>query len=175
VTTSKTLTIQPGGPRSGENGSKYLNVEGKDNKQYASFGVLIFELPKEVQDKKVRSVTLTLVQSIPRFAKDGAVKFFLAPDLDAAESLKFDTSAADGIGSQIKNLHELGSSNFKKLDTGKTESFSLTVDGELQQRVAKGGKLFLVILPADGTLAATYFGANDSATDKSPKLTLDAP
>jgi hypothetical protein len=44
VTASKSLTIQPGGPRSGENGSKYFNIEGKDNKQYASFGVLIFEI-----------------------------------------------------------------------------------------------------------------------------------
>jgi hypothetical protein len=31
VTASRTLTIQPGGPRSGENGTKYFNIEGKDN------------------------------------------------------------------------------------------------------------------------------------------------
>jgi hypothetical protein len=32
-----------------------------------------------------------------------------------------------------------------------------------------------VILPVDTAAAATYFGANKSAKDKSPKLTLDAP
>ena len=175
ITASKSLTIQPNGPRSGENSSKYFNIEGKDNKQYASFGVLIFEIPKEVQDKKVKSMTLTLVQSIPKFAKDGAVKLFLAPDLDAGTSLKFDPSASDGIGGQIKDLHALGSGNFKKVETGKTESFSLTVDDELQKRITKGGTLTLVIVPADATVAATYFGANESAKDKSPKLTLDVP
>jgi len=175
VVASKSLTVQPNGPRSGEAGSTYFNIEGKDNDTYASFGVLDFEIPKEVQDKKVKSVTLTLVQSIPRFAKDGAIRFFLAPDLDAARDLKFDPSASDGVGSQIKPLQALGSGKFKKIETGKTESFSLTVDDTVRGRIAKGGKLRLVIVPADSTVAATYFGASESAKDKSPKLTLDLP
>ena len=128
VVASKSLTVRPSGPRSGDAGSKYFDIQGKDNEKYASFGVLVFEIPKEIQEKKVKSVTLTLVQSIPKFAKDGAIRFFLAPDLDAAGDLKFDPSAPDGVGSQIKTLHALGSGNFKKIETGKTESFSLTVD-----------------------------------------------
>jgi hypothetical protein len=175
VTASKSLTIQPGGPRSGENGSKYFNIEGKDNKPYASFGVLIFDLPREVQDKKVKSVTLTLVQSIPGFAKDGAIRFFWAPDLNDAGDLKFDTNAADGLGNRIMAFHALGSGNFKRIQTGKTESFSLTIDDALQQQIAKGGKLYLVIVPADAMVAATYFGANESAKDNSPRLTVEAP
>ena len=90
VVATKSLTIQPNGPRQGDAGSKYFNIEGKDNEKYASFGVLVFEIPKEVQDKKVKDMTLTLVQSIPKFAKDGAIRFFLAPDLDAPSDLKFD-------------------------------------------------------------------------------------
>jgi len=175
VTASKSLTVQPGGPRSGENGSKYFNIEGKDNNQYASFGVLIFEIPKEVQEKKIKSVTLTLVQSIARFAKDGAIRFFLAPDLNGAADLKFDTNTSDGLGNRIMAFHALGSGDFKKLETGKSESFSLTVADAVQQQVSKGGKLYLVIVPADATVAATYFGANEAAKDKSPKLTLDVP
>ena len=175
VVASKSLTVQPSGPRSGDAGSKYFNIEGKDNEKYASFGVLVFEIPKEIQDKKVKSVTLTLVQSIPKFAKDGAIRFFLAPDLDAAGDLKFDPNAPDGVGSQIKSLHALGSGNFKKIETGKTESFSLTVDDAVRERIAKGGKLCLVIVPADSAVAATYFGANEDAKDKSPRLTLDLP
>ena len=175
VIASKGLTVQPSGPRSGDAGSKYFNIEGKDNDKYASFGVLVFEIPKEVQDKKVKSVTLTLVQSVPKFAKDGAVRFFLAPDLDAAGDLKFDPSAPDGVGSQIKSLRALGSGNFKKVETGKTESFSLTVDDAIQGLIAKGGKLCLVIVPADSAVAATYFGASENDKEKSPKLTLEVP
>jgi hypothetical protein len=175
VVASKSLTVQPNGPRSGDAGSKYLNIEGKDNEKYASFGVLVFEIPKEVQDKKVKSMTLTLVQSIPKFAKDGEIHFFLAPDLDAKGDLKFDPNAPDGVGSQIKPLHALGSANFKKIETGKTESFSLTVDGAVRERIAKGGKLCLVIVPADAAVAATYLGASENDKENSPRLTLDLP
>jgi hypothetical protein len=128
VTASKSLTIQPGGPRSGENAWRYFNIEGKDNKQYASFGVLIFEIPKEVQDKQVKGVTLTLVQSVARFSKDGAIRFFWAPDLNDVGGLKFDTNTSDGLGNRIMAFQAMGSGNFKKLETGKSESFSLTVN-----------------------------------------------
>ena len=175
VVASKSLTVQPNGPRSGDAGREYFNIQGKANEKYASFGVLVFEIPKEVQGKKVKSVTLTLVQSISTFAKDGEIRFFLAPDVDTPGDLKFDRNASDGVGSQIKPLQALGSGNFKKIETGKTESFSLTVDDTVRERIAKGGKLCLVIVPADSTVAATYFGASENAKDKSPRLTLDLP
>jgi hypothetical protein len=173
VVASKSLTVQPIGPRSGDAGSKYFNIEGKDNEKYASFGLLVIEIPKEVQNKKVKDMKLTLVQSIPKFAKDGAIRFFMAPDLDAPGDLKFDPNAPDGVGSQIKPLHSVGSGNFKKIETGKTDSFSLTVDDSVRERLAKGGKLCLVVVPADPAVAATYFGANEDAKDKSPRLTLE--
>ncbi len=175
LTAAESRTIQPTGPRSGDAGSKYFNIEGKANDKYASFGVLVFEIPKDVQDKKVKGATLTLVQSVPQFAKDGAIRFFLAPELDPASALKFDPSAENGVGSQIKKLVAVGSGTFKKTETGKTESFSLTLDDAARERIAKGGKLCLVIVPADETVAATYFGANEAAKDKSPRLVLELP
>jgi hypothetical protein len=42
----KSLTVQSGGLRAGDAGSKYFNIEGKDNDEYASFGVLVFEIPR---------------------------------------------------------------------------------------------------------------------------------
>jgi hypothetical protein len=175
LTATESRIIQPGGPRSGDAGSKYFNVQGKANDKYASFGVIVFEISKEVQDKKVKSATLTFVQSIPAFAKDGAIRFFLAPELDATGDLKFDRSAENGIGSQITKLIALGSGNFKKVETGKSESFALTVDDAMRDRIAKGGKLCLVVVPVDDNVAATYFGANEAAKDKSPRLVLDSP
>ena len=163
VTAMESRTIQPSGPRSGDAGSKYFNIQGQGNDKYASFGVLVFEIPKDVQDKKVKSATLTLVQSVPAFAKDGAVRFFLATNSDATGNLKFDPSADDGVGNQIKARHALGSGNFKKVETGKRESFPLTVDDSVREQIAKGRKLYVVIVPADATVAATYFGATESA------------
>jgi hypothetical protein len=40
---TKSLTIQPAGPRQGEAGSRYFIVEGRKNEWYTSFGVLIFQ------------------------------------------------------------------------------------------------------------------------------------
>jgi hypothetical protein len=135
--------------------------------------VLFFEIPKDVQGKPIKSLTLNLVQSIPKFAKDGGLEFFMAPDLNDAGDLKFDPNAPDGVGSQIKPLQLVGSGNFKKIETGKTESFSLTADDTVRERIVKGGNLCLVTVPADAAVAATYCGASEDAKDKSPRLTLD--
>jgi hypothetical protein len=48
------------------------------------------------------------------------------------------------------------------------------VNDVVRERIAKGGKLYLVIVPADAAVAATYFGANESANEMSPRLTLEA-
>ena len=81
VTATRSLTIQPAGPRQGEAGSRYFNVEGARNDRYASFGVLVFQFPKGEGD--VEKLSLRLVQSIPRFARDGKVKFLLAKPRDS--------------------------------------------------------------------------------------------
>jgi hypothetical protein len=175
VIATRSLTVQPTGPRPGDAGSKYLNIEGKDNDKYASFGVLVFDIPEDAQGKPIKGLSLNLVQSIPKFARDGGIKFFLASDLDPNAELKFDPGASDGVGSQIKDLHPLGSGNFNKIETGKLESFNLTVDESVRGRIAKGGRICLVIVPSDATVAATYFGTAEDAKDKSPRLVLDMP
>ena len=175
VAASQSLTVQPNGPRTGEPGKKYFNVEGKDNEKFASFGVLIFDVPKDVQDKNVKSLTLTLVQTTPKFAKAGAIKLFLAPELDSKAELKFDPETPGGVGKQIEPLEALGTGDFKDPEQGKTQTFSLTLNDAVRDRIAKGGKICLVIVPADTTVAATFYGADEAAGDKSPKLTLDLP
>jgi hypothetical protein len=175
VIATKSLTIQPSGPRSGDAGNKYFNIQGKGSDKYASFGVLVFEVPKEITGSKIKGMSLTLVQSIPAFAKDGAVKLYLAPELDPAADLKFDSKSENGVGDQIKVLNELCSGTFKKVKNGEKQSFTLTLDDACKERVSKGGRLCLVIVPADSTVAATYFGANENDKSSSPKLTIDLP
>jgi hypothetical protein len=90
-------------------------------------------------------------------------------------ALKFDASAPDGVGNQMKPLRPLGKGDFKKLETGKTDSFALKLDDSVRERIAKTGKVCLLIVPADATVAATYFGANESAKDSGPRLRLELP
>ena len=175
VVASQSLTVQPAGPRTGDAGKNYLNVEGKDNEKFASFGVLVFDLPKEIQDRNPKGLQLSLVQTTPKFAKDGSIKLFLAPDLDPKAKLKFDAEAADGVGKQIEPLEALGTGEFKMPEWGKTQTFTLTLSDAVRDRIAKGGKLCLIVVPADAKVAATYYGADEDAKDRRPKLTFDLP
>ena len=115
ATATKSLTIQPAGPRQGEAGVRYFNVEGTRNDQYACFGVLVFGLPKGAdQAGEVQALSLRLVQSVARFSKDGKVKFLLAepPDVgtDPLSGLKFEAGSAGGTAkAAFKALHPLGS------------------------------------------------------------------
>jgi hypothetical protein len=175
VAASKCLTIQPGGPREGEGGTKYFNIEGKDNGKFACFGVLVFEMPKKIDGSKIKSATLTLVQSVPAFAKDGDIKILLAPELDPASELKFDPSTDNGIGKQIKTLLDLGSGTFKKVKNGETQSFTLKLDDTSRERIAKEGRLCLVIVPGDSIVAATFMGTSENDKSSTPKLKLEMP
>src|SRR5262249_49540437 len=158
--------------QTGDNGSKYFNIEGKDKGKYASFGVLVFDMPKNFDASKIKGATLTLVQSIPQFAADGEIKILIAPDLDPATDLKFDSSADNGVGDQIKTLTELGSGTFQKVKTGELQSFTLKLDEKCRDRIAKEGRVCLVITPADSAVGATFFGVGDTEAGNRPKLTI---
>lgn len=177
VPASKSLTVQQGGPRAGKPGEANFNVEGKkngDGGKYASFGVLEFPARDVVGDGKPAGLDLTLTQSIARFSVDGPLKFYLATgDLDG-KALKFDMTGTDGLGSQAASKRPLGSGSFKKAETGKADTVSLTLDDEakafLAERAAKGGTVTILVVPDDETVAATYFGAGADDASRKPKL-----
>ena len=175
VVASKCLTIQPNGPRQGDAGTKYFNIQGKDNGRFASFGVLVFEMPKNLDGAKIKNVTLTLVQSVPSFAKDGDVKIMLAPEMDPSSELKFDPSSDNGVGDQIKKLLDLGSGTFKKVKNGEIQEFRLKLDDTSRERIAKEGRLCVVIVPGDSNVAATFMGMSESDKSSTPKLKVEMP
>jgi hypothetical protein len=179
-TASKSLTIQPTGARSGKPGEFYFNVEGKrngDGGKYASFSVLAFPSKGfEGGDLKAGGLTLTLVQSIAGFSKDGGVKFFLATGEFDAGALKFDPVGTDGLAAEIGSRQPLGSGEFKKGKTGKADTFALALDDEarkvLSDRIAQGKEVFVLVVPDDDDVAATYFGAGQEDAMKRPRLKI---
>jgi hypothetical protein len=44
-----------------------------------------------------------------------------------------------------------------------------------RSQIAKGGRIYLVIVPADGSAAASKFGTNETDKEKSLRLTIDLP
>jgi hypothetical protein len=184
-------TVQTKGPRGGRAGTNYFNVQGKNSGEggrFASFGVLEFVFPKGTEPPAKGSVLkLTLVQSVPSFAKDGKIKFYLTPDIKtslksaedgAAAALTFDLKGADGLGQQLSPCQVLGSGRFIKRMTGEVDDFSLTLEADaaelVRARIEKGEPVRLVVVPDDPDVAATYFGPGADEKNR-PKLSLKPP
>jgi hypothetical protein len=178
VAATRSLTVQPAGVRKGEAGAEYCNIEGKGNGKYASFGVLTFPAPEAgASDGRVEDLTLTLVQSIPSFAKDGKVRFFLLDEGRVEpEGLKFDEASPDGVGKRFEGRLPLGTGEFKKVETGHVNTFALTLDDAARKLVGRrlggGGEIHILIVPNDHAVAATYFGAGEEEAGRRPRLTL---
>jgi hypothetical protein len=183
ATATRSLTVQPAGPRQGEAGSRSFNVEGVKKDRYASFGVLVFELPKgRDQAGEVEGLSLRLVQSIPQFAQDGKVKFFLAEPrdrgADSLAGLKFEAKTSGGVAKDaFKALHPLGSATFKKVETGHADTFELKPDEGgrryLRDRIKAGGTILVVAVPEDEEVAATYFGSGAEPEENRPRVVIE--
>jgi hypothetical protein len=178
---SKSLTIQSSGPRPGIPGSNYFNIEGKKNDRFASFGVLVFAAPKGETQVEFKELTLKLVQSIPDFAHDGKLQFFLAEpagqDQDFLEKLMFDATSAFGVArNAFRALHPLGAGIFKKAETGRVDTFNFTLGDSARKYVADqfnaGGAILVVVAPDDEQVAATYFGAGNETEANRPRISL---
>lgn len=179
-------TIQPKGARGGNAGRAFLNVEGKNNGKdsaYASFAVLDFQPAKPARPvAKVQRVTLTLVQSIARFSKDGSIQIYVTADANVSiepgrSPLKFVPNRAGGLADQLQPLRALGGARFAKGKTGEaqTVTFAPTVEAEavLRDRLNKGEMLRFVLAPGDDDVAATYFSAGHETETHRPRLTIE--
>jgi hypothetical protein len=180
---SRSFTIQPGGPQTGRTGAVFFNVEGRkngDSGKFASFGVLEFPAREVAGDGlKDGTLTLTLTQNNARFSADGPLKFYLATaDLNARD-LTFDLSGIDGMGAKIPSKTQVGSGAFKMAETGKADSFTLTLDAAardfVKDRAAKGEPIRIIVAPDDETVAATYLGAGPSEPSRRPTLAAGMP
>lgn len=185
-------TVQPGGPRSSNNGKNFFNVEGETNGNFASFGVADFAtaglFAGPVND--VQSVVLSLTQSNAAFTAGGALRFFVAGD--TARSIAPDAAGApapgevffdaavdpDGVGTQFGTLSLLGAGTFiqgtspgvnpgSAVGTGQVDTFTfdaLTPEAEnLLISQINAGQLRLVIAPGDGGVAGTFAGFSFAA------------
>jgi hypothetical protein len=183
ATATRSLTVQSAGPRQGEAGSRYFNVEGVKKESYASYGVLVFELPKGGDRAgDVEKMSLRLVQSVARFTQEGKVRFFLAEPVergtDPLAGLKFAPGSPGGVGKEaFKALHPLGSATFTKAQTGHADTFELEPDEAgkryLRERVKAGGTILIVAVPEDEEVAAMYLGAGAEPEESRPRLGFD--
>jgi hypothetical protein len=180
-------TVQPGGPRAGSNGKRFFNMEGSNNNQFASFGVVDFQTPSGATISQVSALSLTLVEDNAAFTHAGALLFYLSTD--TATTIEPGTSPLTyqvgniptGLGSQLDPKFLLGSGSFTGVPgnsgSGTVDTFSFVLSSAagsyLTKQVNANGPIRLIVAPNDAAVAATYSGFTDTtAPFAAPKLTI---
>lgn len=185
-------TVQPGGPRSGANGKRFLNMEGNDNGAFASYGIVDVNaadlaIPFTVGD--ISNVTLTLYNAPAGFSRDGNIKIYITEDTavdiqPGTSPLKWDANTLpEGINpADLNPRHELGTGFYDStLVDGHPFVYNLTVNGAAKTyligQINADAKIRLVITPLENGCAATYSGYTDTiptGESAAPILSLDA-
>ncbi len=176
-------TIQATGPRTGGSGRAFLNFEGSNNNNFASFGVVDFTTTApSPAASTISSIVLTLTESNAQFSAAGRLEFFVAADtttlIDAGTSpLKYNASSLPtGLNGQLSPIF-LGNGTYTKIATGTKDTFTFTPTGSAATTLLNefnAGKIRLIVAPGDATVAATYAGfTNTNTATPGPSLTVN--
>jgi hypothetical protein len=188
-------TVQPAGPRSGTNGKKFCNIEGRgvpSSDQFASYGVIEFN-SADLQLGQVTHVTalkLILVQDLASFSSRGLQHLYVTEDLTTSiEPLSppecfFDLSDVHGLGNQFQPLHDLGTGQFDIVRTTWVDPYTFNVQAGsaletyLKNQINSGGTIRVIVAPEfsdqDDELVAGTFGGYTSTTGTQPYLNVTA-
>ena len=183
VAARDSVQIQGNGPRRGDEGRTYANVQGAgSNPRFASYAILDFPMPRGGAASKDAAVTLHLTQSVTRFTRDGKLRLFLLDDAKTgfealAQNLRFEPARVpDGLGNNLPKLIPAGTFDFLKGGMGDTDPIPLLLDDAgrklVADRAASGGSIRVVIVPDVPHVAATYFGAGARDQESRPRLTF---
>jgi hypothetical protein len=179
-------TVQVAGPRMGDNGKRFFNMEGNQNGDFSSFGVADFtlsDLGRAFENGRDSSLTVTLVQSNAGFTHDGELHFWLTTDTTTCiqpgedPAVKFDLGDdPDGLTDQLSPRFFLGAGTFTEVESGQVDAFTFQLSRSahqyLRHQIETEGKIRIVVSPADGTVAATYAGYTNTEFS-GPVLTVD--
>jgi hypothetical protein len=174
-------TVQPGGPRAGDNGKLFFNMEGSSSDTFASFGVVDFQLPDGSTFNPGDVLSMTLTQANAFFTHDGVLAFYVSTDTTTdiepdTSPLAFDaTDLPTGLGSQLDTKYLLGYGTFTQGADGTMDTFSFTPTDEalsyLINEISTSGFIRMIVAPGDPTVAATYAGFSNTEF-QGPALTL---
>jgi hypothetical protein len=181
---SDNATVQPGGPRSGSSGKAFFNVEGSNNGNFASYGVVDFNFAGNGLGPivGVDNVTLDLTESNAGFSLAGPLSIYYTDQTSvniqpgAGIAYQLGQNGAGSVGGAFGALTLLGSGMYDVTANGAVESFALSFVGDalagFVNAINNGTTLRLVITPDAPGTAATYAGATNT-TFGGPTLTFD--
>lgn len=137
-------TVQQNGNRPGNNGTNFFNVQNNVTPQFASYGVIEWNLgsgdfttaPPALTGTEVGAIQVRLTQSNASFSRDTTLRFYLwnnfSPVLAPGNAeMTFDTSELTGISDPPQlwfntphTLWELGTGNYAREENGYVDQFS---------------------------------------------------
>ncbi|MGF1530804.1 MAG: hypothetical protein ACFCU4_05545 [Puniceicoccaceae bacterium] len=184
----ETATVYEDGPRAGERGRLYVNIEGVTHDPFASFGYLVFD-PQSAENglrtgERIYGIEIEMTHAPSRFSTSGEVEVWLvASPMLFTSDMRFDRNALpNGIGNQLGRLIPLvGPAQY---DDGMVSGgrflwkFSVTESSisHIARTIAQGNMIHFAITPVGDSVAATFAGtdwlARDTRISGAPKLTL---
>jgi hypothetical protein len=166
-------TIQPAGPRTGNNGLAFFNIEGVSKGGFASYGVARFDLSalKGGFDATygaggwaLDSVVLRLTQANASFTSDGDVDIYFT-GMDGSDPLQSGALQYPFAGDFADAVKILGYT-FTEVSSGSLEQYALYDAGgansagglALADDILADHRVTLALVDASADVAATYAG-----------------
>ena len=186
-------TVTPNGPRTGNSGTSFVNVEGDGNGNFASFAVIDFDLTDVVVGQQMANLIqnpgLDFRQSNASFSRNGPISLYLASssatDVPINASVQYQTgnngidclpvSLADGAVKLAIYPAVHIDDNGNRLPNGSLESIALysqSIQDAIRDRINQNGVLRILAVPEQDDTAATYAGITNS-TWNGPVLFAD--
>ncbi len=134
-------TVQPAGPRPGDNGKRFFNMEGNSNGGFASFGVADFAPHTPGQEGLPVRLTFEVVQANAAFTMNGDLHFWLTTDTTTDIQPSDDPAVRfiaadnpDGLDQQLVLRFFLGSGTFVQVDDeGQVDDYSFDLSPDASQ------------------------------------------
>jgi MYXO-CTERM domain-containing protein len=180
-------TVQPSGVRTGNNGINFFNIEGNDFGNFASYGVVRFNVASlksqfdaqyGVNGWAIDSISLSLTQSNAAFTADGAVDvYFTGND---AISIVSPSPLQYPFAGDFADAQKVLSYNFTQISSGTLENhslFSSSVSNNagaqaLLADILADSVVTLALVEGESGVAATYAGYNHN-TYAGPTLNIE--
>ena len=182
--------VQPSGPRTDAGGSQFFNIEGDGNGQFASFGVLDFELSGELNDLETMFHTedfaIVLAQANAGFTQNGPYSVYLCSPTATAfpidSSIQYQTGfngiacvpsiLANGASriATYPGIHRFPDGSLYPYRSGvQIECRGDQIGNAIKDAANQNGSIRFLLVPLTDATACTFAGFQHAGTADKPR------
>jgi hypothetical protein len=182
----ETGTIQPNGPRTGDNGNRYFNIEGADYGDYASYGALRwdtsdiiagFDATYGAGNWQIDEVTVAFTQEPAFWVTDGPMDIFFASNdtinIKTGNDVVYGDMGAP-LGVDVDNDTPVASYNFVGGAQGQVDYHTFSDVATIEADMMNDTTLTLMVYEGASSTAAGYRGQEEYEGRMPPQLIITA-